>query len=243
MGFGETRDRDLGNGPGSSRRGTTPRTSELPGDANGAAHQGITPRNNEYLALQSGEGLFLQGDRREAFYRVESGALVVLAQDKSGNALSFSILEAGQYLGFGFRSEYITSAYAIGEATVGQFDNDELPVHIDRDPTLAAIHTAAIRQEFALFREQQIGAGEELTPLQRVARVLLALSETAKRQGCNLHAVSDLLDSDYISDLVGISVLELTQHVRVLIDLGYLETSGANGIEISDVDGLHAMSR
>ena len=112
-----------------------------------------------------------------------------------------------------------------------------------REPLLASVQAAALRHEYEIVRERRIAESVDLTPLQRVARVLLARSETAKHQGCNLRAISDVLDSDYIAGLIGVSVDDLTQHIRVLLDLGYLEISSSIGIEISDIDGLQAMSR
>ena len=51
-----------------------------------------------------------------------------------------------------------------------------------------------------------------------------------------------MLDSDYIAGLIGVSVNDLMQHVQFLVDLGYLEFSLSIGTEITDIDGLHAMS-
>ena len=243
--LGLVSDCNLGSTPSGMLREVTTRGRELPGSARHTRlrRHNPTPRNNEYLALQSGEVLFSQGDRRESFFRIDTGAIVVLAQDRNGEIISCSLREVGSYVGFGFRGEYMTSAHAIGDVTVAQFCNDELPECIEREPSLAPVRAAAIRQEYEIVREHQIAESADLTPLQRVARVLLALSEIAKHQGCNLRAISDLLESDYISGLVGISTDDLTQHVSILVDLGYLEISPTIGIEIADIDGLHAMSR
>ncbi|MGI9409500.1 MAG: Crp/Fnr family transcriptional regulator [Hyphomicrobiaceae bacterium] len=198
-------------------------------------------RQSEFYALQEHEGLFKAGDLRTEFYKVEAGALLVSYPDETGKGEAYEIAYPGDYVGFGFLQHHTATAIAITETTVSCQHNEDASALEETDPVVRKQRSKAIEREFLSRRASCTQATTDAAPIQKIARLLVALSSVASRQGCGLQAVSDLLESRFVAEFLGMEVEYLADRVRALSQLGYVQVDTSTGVLLHDLEGLEAL--
>lgn len=194
----------------------------------------------ELYALQPMEPLFVAGSARDKIYRVEAGKVVVSHPSVDSPVDDYEFVHPGSYIGFGILDQYAASAYAAEASTVSCISSEQFDELAAKDPDLAAQRSAAIEREYASHRAACIRSGVTATPLQRVARLLIALSNLAVREGSGLRAISDTLDSRFVAQLLDMPVEDLADRVSELTRLGLVRLDETSGILLHDISGLEA---
>ena len=194
----------------------------------------------ELYALQAMEPLFVAGDARDRVYRVEAGIIVVSYPATATSSEDYDLIYPGSYVGFGFLSHHTASAFAAEASTVSCWTPEQYEKRVAANPSLAPDRAAAVAREYAARRAECIRAGQSATPLQRVARLLVALSNLAVREGCGLRKISDTLDSRFVAQLLDMPIGDLEERVRQLARRGLVRVDAESGILLHDIAGLEA---
>lgn len=194
----------------------------------------------EFYALQAMEPLFVAGDERDRVYRVEAGMIVVSYPATATSSEDYDLIYPGSYVGIGFLSHYTASAFAAEATTVSCLTPEQYERRVAANPALGPERAAAVAREYAARRAECIRSGQGATPLQRVARLLVALSNLAVREGCGLRNISDTLDSRFVAQLLDMPIDDLEERVRQLARLGLVRLDASSGILLHDIAGLEA---
>ena len=128
--------------PGYADRGTPPTFN--------ARHPRIElpDLNGELIALQSKEALFLAGEKKNEFYRVDAGVLLISTPETDGSLGESRLAFPGEYLGLGFLSEHPSSARAIVASTVSSYPLNKVDETSEHCPVLRQKLNEAVQLEF-----------------------------------------------------------------------------------------------
>lgn len=196
----------------------------------------------EYVALQEMEAIISAGEERHTFYRVEAGSLLVVVGDDQGDQSSCVVAGPGDYVGLGFLSTHTTSAHALTETTVSCYPASRMTELSALDRRMRSQLPKDTQREFASRRALMLSDRNRATPIQKVTRLILALSGHASREGCALHGVSDALDSEFTASLMGIDVELFTTCINDLAARRLIKRHPNTGFLEADAAGLEELA-
>ncbi|MGI9521711.1 MAG: Crp/Fnr family transcriptional regulator [Hyphomicrobiaceae bacterium] len=192
----------------------------------------------EYLALQEMEALISVGDQRDMFYRIEAGSLLVVVSDNEGNQIDCMTAGPSDYVGLGFLQTHTTSAHALTDTTVSCYEVSSSNELSALDPKLRSQLERDTTREFLVRKAKMLSDQHRVTPLQKVARLMLALSDVALREGRALHGVSDAMDSKFTASLLGMDVELCTACINDLAECNLIKRDPDTGFLVADTAGL-----
>jgi len=164
----------------------TPPTFEVPFPRNESLEQ-----SGELAALQPRQALFVAGERKNEFYRVEAGALLISTPAADGSLGGMRLVFPGEYIGLGFLSEHHSSARAIVASTISSYPLDKLEEASEHSPALQQQLHEAVQSEFEQLRNKSVAIGFDALPIVRVANFLVVASHIALLEGRSPNLASD----------------------------------------------------
>jgi CRP/FNR family transcriptional regulator len=184
--------------PGYADRGTPPTFN--------ARHPRIElpDLNGELIALQSKEALFLAGEKKDEFYRVDAGVLLISTPETDGSLGESRLAFPGEYLGLGFLSEHPSSARAIVASTVSSYPLNKVDETSEHCPVLRQKLNEAVQLEFNQLREKAVANGHRAPPIVRVANFLVAASHIALLEGRCPNLTSDSITPGVLAGLLNL---------------------------------------
>jgi CRP/FNR family transcriptional regulator len=136
--------------------------------------------------IPAGASLFRAGERADAFFRIEAGAVRVVKTDESGRELHIARLGPGDFLGEAFALTglaYPFSAEAAEKTTVVRFEAGRIRKAISADPQTALFFVELLAGKCVLLSTRMESFGLK-TVRQRFVQYLLRSCEGAPAGRC-----------------------------------------------------------
>jgi len=204
---------------------------------------GIWPAPIKELATN--EILFHVGDSREFLYRVERGSICIYEPRLNRNHAVIDFAFPGDLVGLGFLKTQTCTARAMVETRVTSFPIASTDSLVAGDPKAEAKLTQAIEKEFELHKAALVGAGRD-NPLERVAALLVALSQINKQEGRDPNILAQPWHCGAVADQLELNIDELARLLLDLEDLGLIEAcslpASTQGLRIKDHDRLEVIA-
>ncbi len=186
--------------------------------------------------LPRGTILFQQGDKAEAFYRIERGEVRVSKMDDQGRQLEVARLGPGEFLGeaiafLGGRFPFLAEAAADAEVSV--FQAREVLAAAGRDPAAARFFIELLARKCLVLSGRVESFGLE-TVRQRLARYLLG--RCGGERGCVIRLP---VKKSELAAQLGTIPETLSRGLKRFQEGGLIEVRGAE-IRVVDCPGLRA---
>lgn len=185
------------------------------------------------------EVLFHSGERKLAAYRVESGVVCVYDPRNAAGVVEF--LFPGDYIGLGFLDTHALSARALLVAKVRRIPLGAIDEIVAASTAARARRSQEDERDFAVRREQLVGESRA-KPVERLASVLVNLSCSNAYECRDPTLITDRMDSEMWSDMLGLDIAELTGLLLELQRRGLVEPALPAGLRIKDIDALEALA-
>jgi hypothetical protein len=95
--------------------------------------------------------------------------------------------------------------------------------------------------EFELRRNAVLRAGRP-KPLERLAALLVAISQNNRYEGRDPSAIPDSLTCGFVAGLLGLSITSLGDFLIELQELRLVEASPSSGLRLKDLAGLERLA-
>jgi hypothetical protein len=95
--------------------------------------------------------------------------------------------------------------------------------------------------EFELRRHAIAQAGRR-KPLERVAALLVAISNNNRYEGCDPCAIPDFLTCGFVADLLGLSITSLGGILVEMQERRLVEAAPSSGLRLKDLAGLERLA-
>jgi CRP/FNR family transcriptional regulator len=183
-----------------------------------------------------GTVLFQEGDKAEAFFRIDRGEIRVSKVDDQGRQLEVARIGAGDFLGeavafLGGRFPFIAEAASDADATV--FAAREVLDAIGRDPAAAKFFIELLARKCSILSRRVESLGLE-TVRQRLARYLLG--HCGGGGGCLIRLP---VKKGELAAQLGTIPETLSRNLKHLQEEGLIEVRGAE-IRVVDCPGLRS---
>lgn len=199
--------------------------------------------------LATGEILFRRGDQRTCAYRILAGAVCVFRTTPEGVREVIEVARAGDLIGLGLLERHVFAAEAVAPSSVVAISLDAVEQLAASDLSLAERRNDLVDREVAALRDAFVAEGRR-DPTRRVAAFLIALAQSALREGRDPTLVADEFTSGVVADHLGLDLDSLQAALvalneRDLIALDPVSSEPAAGprrLRLTDLDRLRAFA-
>lgn len=185
------------------------------------------------------EYVFMEGDKREAVFFIQSGAIKTFKVDQEGNEQIMNLLREGEmfpHIGFFDESPYPATAEVIQEAELFVIRMDDFEALMLNQPQIAVKVMKIMGQKISALA-QRIQALISQDVRHRVIFSLIRLAlESGKQTEKGVHIDMPITNQDF-ANIVG-SSRETVNRIFNQLKKENLIEFGKNGILINDIDEL-----
>jgi CRP/FNR family transcriptional regulator, cyclic AMP receptor protein len=175
---------------------------------------------------RSHEPIFLQGEKADAMFFVQTGNVKLTVESKQGKKAVIAILRRGDYFGEGClvkNSLRVASATAIQTATIARVNRGAIVRAIHQEPALAKLFISflvtrigRVEQDFV---EQIVSSSEK-----RLARILLMLAGFGLQ--ANPGPVLLKVSQEALAEMVGTTRSRVSYFMNRFRDMGLIDYNG-----------------
>ena len=195
----------------------------------------------EIRSLARGEVLCVEGDKKTAVWRVESGLLCVTSPQEDGPPEIVELAFPGTVLGLGFLDHHTLNITAVVSSHVSAWPQSVCSDLAALAPDGPERQQHATEQEFAYQRRKLVAANAS-SPLCRVAAFLVAVSNIGRAEGRDPNHVSDKLRSGAVATLLGIDVTMLASMLAELQDRALVVPDEDGGLWLKNLPALERLA-
>jgi CRP/FNR family transcriptional regulator, anaerobic regulatory protein len=192
--------------------------------------------------LQAGQTLFKCGEPKECVYRVEDGAIRIVANATNAPEDVIEEVSPGMLFGLGNLDHHINTAIATLDSTVSFWPRSELPALIAQAPETEQRQFDAIEREFTYLRRTIVASTAD-RPVARVAALLSYLSQTNETEGRDPAIIDDPVQCHLVAEYLKMDIATLEDALRTLEREGIISFHPPRGIRISDLGRLDALTQ
>jgi CRP/FNR family transcriptional regulator, anaerobic regulatory protein len=187
----------------------------------------------------AGAAVFRPGEQRR-LYRVERGAICHYAQSAAGAYEVIELAFPGDIIGLGCLPTHVSTAKAMVDTSVSVITDADLERALANDNLLYFRLVEAKEREFDYSRSRSRNA-DPLSPIQRVANLLLAISSINASEGREPLIVADDVSSGFVAEQLQMSIDALAAALLSLRRSGVVTVSD-HGLRILDVAALETLA-
>lgn len=178
-----------------------------------------------------------QGDRADVVYFVKRGLLKAYKATPDGRRQIVGFLHEGDILGLACEDEQACSAEAVTEAVVARAPRARLEQIAARSAPLGSKLLRAARSELARAQEQMLLLGR-MSPLERVASLLLRFSDAADSRGEDPRRLALPMSRLDIADHLGLTIETVSRCFTKLRKGRIIDLPRASDVVVRNLDRL-----
>ncbi len=187
------------------------------------------------------EHVFMPGDRRAHFYRVESGVVCLYKVAPNGQRQITRFCLPGDLFGLGAEGEHTLGAQTLQASRLRCAPAVELSRKAESSPSLAAELYRALSDELARLQDHLLIVGQR-SALERVANFLVGLSRRNARHGADPAVLSLPMTREDIGDFLGLTLETVSRTLTKLRVAGLADFRQGSQVLLLDIEKLEELA-